>query len=482
MRKIAIAASLLLFTSLSPAFAATTQADADKIKADLKAQYGAVADLMTVAPEGDGYHIKLDLSSFFDKVKNSNGQASMTPIEFSLQPDGKGNWKGTHDGPFELNVNMPGTLNLVEKFESLKWAGLFDTASGILANSQAEAKNGIVKEDFTDPKSGNKVGVDATIASIGQTLTATPSPGGGVDAVFSEPLGAIQMSENFTDPNGQPVTLKFNVADGQFDGKFSGLRASPFLGLWRFAAAHPDKASMAKDQAELKTILSSAIPVWNAVSTSGSFGKTEVLTPLGSFTMDKIGFSLAMNGLVKDGKLEEGFSAEGLAPPPGVVPPWASSLVPKKFNIGYGFSGFDLESPAKEFISAADFSQDKPISDAENQKLAALALPAGSVKVSLSKSAISSDTYTLTAEGEMTAGPVVPPSGHGSVSIKGLDDVMRAVQAAPPEANLKDVVSVIILAKGLAKPGADGTLVWDIDATPDGKVLINGTDVKSIGK
>jgi hypothetical protein len=44
------------------------------------------------------------------------------------------------------------------------------------------------------------------------------------------------------------------------------------------------------------------------------------------------------------------------------------------------------------------------------------------------------------------------------------------------------MVNVIIVAKGLAKAGADGALVWDIEATPDGKILINGTDVKSIGK
>jgi len=36
------------------------------------------------------------------------------------------------------------------------------------------------------------------------------------------------------------------------------------------------------------------------------------------------------------------------------------------------------------------------------------------------------------------------------------------------------------VAKGLAKPDADGALGWDIAATPDGKITVNGTDMSQL--
>ena len=41
--------------------------------------------------------------------------------------------------------------------------------------------------------------------------------------------------------------------------------------------------------------------------------------------------------------------------------------------------------------------------------------------------------YDLDFEGRMTAGPVGVPLGAATIRAKGLDDVMKALQAAPPE-------------------------------------------------
>ena len=41
---------------------------------------------------------------------------------------------------------------------------------------------------------------------------------------------------------------------------------------------------------------------------------------------------------------------------------------------------------------------------------------------------------------------------------------------------------MIIAAKGMAKAQPDGSLAWDVEATPDGKVLVNGVDISALGK
>ena len=40
---------------------------------------------------------------------------------------------------------------------------------------------------------------------------------------------------------------------------------------------------------------------------------------------------------------------------------------------------------------------------------------------------------------------------------------------------------VVMMAKGMAKADADGTLNWKIESTPDGGVLVNGVDLMKMG-
>ena len=59
---------------------------------------------------------------------------------------------------------------------------------------------------------------------------------------------------------------------------------------------------------------------------------------------------------------------------------------------------------------------------------------------------------------------------------------MKVIQASPPEAGLQGGAAMIIAAKGLGKAGSDGALTYDVEATPDGKVMVNGTDMSKFGQ
>ena len=81
----------------------------------------------------------------------------------------------------------------------------------------------------------------------------------------------------------------------------------------------------------------------------------------------------------------------------------------------------------------------------------------------------------------MVAGPNSPaPTGKATITLAGIDKLQAALGNAPDTMKAQAMMGVG-MAQGLAKTDADGKLVWEIDATTPGSVLINGTDVTKMG-
>ncbi|MEO9168801.1 MAG: hypothetical protein ABI230_10395, partial [Aestuariivirga sp.] len=336
----------------------------------------------------------------------------------------------------------------------------------------------VVDEDFADAK-GVKINAHIAVDSVSHKSTIKLNPAGGSDMTGTATLGQLAMVEH-VDDGKHPVDVNVKSAGGQFDVALTGLKGKPLLELLKFAIAHPEPQPTAADQGELKSILTEALPLFQTIAEKGSFDKIEIATPLGPFGLDKMGFLLKANGLVKDGSLEEGFSVDGLTIPPGLAPIWAQGLVAKNSKLDFIVSGFDLATYAKGFLDAADFSKTPPVSKEVTDKLALALLPSGAATITIGPSSVSNSTYNLGYEGSFSAGPAAAPTGKAKITLSGLDDVMKIINAAPPEAGLQQEGAVMIMAKGLGKAAADGSISWDIEATPDGQVLVNGTDVKKL--
>jgi hypothetical protein len=162
------------------------------------------------------------------------------------------------------------------------------------------------------------------------------------------------------------------------------------------------------------------------------------------------------------------------------VPPFAADLVPQSFAVDFKVSDFNLADPVRMLLDMIDLNEAKPTTPEENLKLLTALLPKGAVQISMGPSKVTSKVYDVDFEGSMTAGPVGVPLGAATIRAKGLDDVMKAVQAAPPEM-VGQAIPAIIAAKGMAKTEADGSLSWKIENTITGTVLVNGIDVSKMG-
>ena len=118
----------------------------------------------------------------------------------------------------------------------------------------------------------------------------------------------------------------------------------------------------------------------------------------------------------------------------------------------------------------------KPDAAFEGQMMAAL-LPKGTVTVTLNPGAVTGDGYALTYEGAMVAGPQMPmPTGTAKITLTGIDKLSAALAAAPDNMKAQAMMG-IGMAQGMAKPGPNGELVWEIDASKPGSLSVNGTQM-----
>lgn len=474
-------AVLLCAGSSANALAAATPEGAARITAALQAYVGAEPGVVTVTPSGDTYDLRLDAGPLFAKIQEPGVQVTLTPLLMTLTDQGGGRWKVDQDQPLSFSFKVEGTVDMQVSLASLRGTGIFDESLGAFASTSSQISQLALLQAITE--SGATTRVAYTIGAIKSESTASAGANG-VDS---------RATYNFTDlketistpaaPDGSMPTLDLTVTSpsGVQDANVKGLRVKQVSELAAFLVANPSAEMIKANQAELKDKLRAAIPVWDTVDGTAVIDQLSVNSAIGRFGLSKADIYVSMNGVVDQGALREKFTLTGLQMPEGIVPAWASGLVPNDLTFDINVSGFNLAAPAKLLIDTMDLTQDPPSGPEFEQKMLSAFLPTLAVNVGLGPSELISAIYRLKAEGALTMGPGSAPLGQATIAMKGLDDVMAALQAAPPEMGMQQVAPVGIVAKGMAKQGADGELTWKIEMTPAGAILVNGTDVTAMG-
>ncbi len=470
----------LLISVSQPALAAATDDEAARLTEVFQSYLGTTEGVVDVEPDGDDYTVTIDAAPLFAKAATTGTTISLTPIELTLTDKGDGKWDVSQEGPLEFKVDSKDAVSANVKIESYDWEGVFDEKLGSFESATGEVKNASIVESVIDPTQG-KIDISATIKNMAIENTGSASANGGVDMSakytiegFSETI--ITAGDAAT--GKPPLNIVVTAATGLYDASAKGYKVKSILDLVAFFVAHQSKELIIKDQTALKAIMSAGLPLFDNINGTGTFNTVSVSTPIGPIGMETLTIGADVNGIVKDGKFRESIAITGLTVPPAVIPPWATQLVPKDVTFDIQGSGFDLATPADAVMAALDFSKDPPLPAGFENTLMPSLLPKGTVDVVLNPTSISNDIYSISAEGTMAAGPMNPiPSGKGTVKAKGLDELMKIIQAAPPEAGMQSGASIIIAAKGMGKAESDGSFSWNIESAGDGKVLVNGIDV-----
>lgn len=482
MKPTAAILSLFLLAGTSVhALAAATPEDAARVTAALQAYFGAEPGVVTVTPAGDSLALTIDLGPHIAKVKDHAVSASVTPIEMTLTDQGGGKWKVDQDQAFALKFNVEGAADISVNIGSIKGTGVYDEALGAFESSNTEIAQMALDETITDKGMTTKVAY--TIGAI-KVESQMAQGEGGADGTSKYTFTDLKETINVpAAPDGSSPPLDFTLSSpsGYQDVVMKGLRSKAVTELVAWFVANPSEELIKSKQAELKNKLRAALPLWTNMSGTASLDTLSVNTMLGQFGFDKADVYVTMNGILDEGYLQEKISLSGLQVPQGIVPPWATSLVPSHLTFDFNFSGFNLAQPARMIIDTLDLGKDPPLPEGFEQQLMGAFMPTMAVKIGLGPSEVVGPIYHLKAEGAMNAGPMSMPSGQATIMLKGIDELMAALQAAPPEMGMQQAAPVGIMAKGMAKTEADGFLSWKIESTPEGGVLINGTDVSKIG-
>ncbi|MBL4926834.1 hypothetical protein [Fuscibacter oryzae] len=464
------------------ALAQATPEGAAELTATLQTYLGATAGVVSVAPEGDAYGVKIDFTPLLAKLPAEAGEATVTPITFQLTDNGDDTWAYAQDQSFALTVKAPGKADISLNIANLEGTGTFDEALQSFSTSSTTITDLQMKELVTDP-AGTTTDVQYSVASTQYDSTAVAGANGGVDSTMT--YSATGFAETFTIPGGEgipPTVIGVKANDYTGNGVVQGLRPDAVYKLVAFFVANPEAAAIAAKQGDLKTIVTEGLPIFNHLTANAAMGGVSVETPMGPLSIATAKVDVEANGIVETGLVREAIAISGLTLPPGLVPEWATTLVPSDVTLDFGLSRFNLDAPVRLFLQAADLTKEPPVGPEVEQQLLAALLPEGVVDLTIAPGTTTAPDYTLGYTGTLSFGPqTTVPVGKATVSLTGMDKVTATVQAAPPEIN-QQFAPFLAMATGMAKPGDGGALIWELETTAAGGMLINGTDLSGMAQ
>jgi hypothetical protein len=460
--------------------AAATAEEAQRLTEVFQTYLGKEPGVVLVTPSGEAYDVKIDPAPLIAKIKQPNFSAEITPFVMKLTDQGGGMWLVTQDSPLSFSAKMPGQLEMTVKAGAMKGRAVFDQNVSAFTSSTYDIADFSVAETITTPETTMHIAYD--IKAMHYETASTPAGADTLDSTFHWAMSGLTETVKVPtpQPGSTPMDLTLTAETGTQDGTIKGMKARAIYRLIAWFVAHPSEVAIKANQIELKSLISAGLPLFENVTAKGALQNLLVNTPVGPVGITNLGFDVGVNGVVADGMVHEGFRVEGVSLPPGLVPPFAADLVPQSFAFDFKVSDFNLADPAGMLLDMIDLNVARPTTPEENLKLLTALLPKGAVQLSMGPSKVTSKLYDVDFEGSMTAGPVGVPLGAATVRAKGLDDVMKALQAAPPEM-VGQAIPAIIAAKGMAKTEADGSLSWKIENTISGTVLVNGIDISKMG-
>lgn len=436
---------------------------------------------LTVTPEGESYRVTSDLqrlasglASFGFTVEPSVSVTMLTPL-----PDGT--WKVTAQNAPPLVMHTP-QQTLTFKTGSSAFDGIYDPkiygflhstttyggydyAQTSPALTQSRHIDKLVFDLKGTPDSKGSVAVAGRYVGTGETSTIVIKvPGTAADPDVVDPT--VPRTPAAETP------IAYTSPGSTIDIGLGALRTKDLLDIWAFLVAHHDKASLTASQDEFKTRLRAILMPFDGLTENVAFDAFKVTTPLGPFSAKSMSGGIDAKGLTGTGTVSSRFAADGLTVPLDQLPPWSRDLVPSAISLDIGVDGFHASKAAAEAIRDFDLKAEPALTPEQGNAIGHLLWP-GTGTVKMAPSRLTSKMLDLKMEGEASIGLV--PTGHLTVTGTGLDKAISTIQAASAaDPAAAQVLSSLVLAKNLAKPNADGSLTWLIEAKGDGPVTVNG--------
>ncbi len=296
-----------------------------------------------------------------------------------------------------------------------------------------------------------------------------------------EPIGEmtfmLDVSPKGVDPKtgdlAKSARYSANALKAEATLSLSDFQPAPLLDAWRFAAAHPTRADMARDWPRLKTVLAALVSDPLTLDEKISSQKIDVQTEAGSIAIENAAVGIGAFNLASGAGFSESFAATSLKLPEGLVPQAYAPLTPTAFDFAFKASGFDVAGALQEWMADAKLDGVGPVLSADDNKKVSMKLWAfRPVVVEIAPSHFSAPSLDLTMEGKFVIDKG-QPTGSLTLKAKKFDEAADAFQAAAPD-TAQQYTPMFAMAKGLGKAQPDGTLVWVYTLGADKVMKVNG--------
>ncbi|AMY00247.1 hypothetical protein AB0V79_09750 [Mesorhizobium ciceri] len=471
---------VFLLALSAPALSQTVDSQgAKQLSDDLSRYVGKQAidkGILKVSLEGGAYKILFDFKALAASFPDQKLlKFDFAPYALMLKPRSDGSWDVSMDfsqsASFEFN-GPEGLQSTQFSIKDGKGSGVYDP--NLAAFTSGTSSMAGMTMASKDAKQHMEASTGAGIATVAATKSAT----GGVDFTTSQKVSSFVEAINFDDPESGlkfPVTVRSPELSVEASGK--GVQTKPLLDLLAFAVANEDEATLKANQAQLKSLLFAALPLWQRIDGTYGFKDFVVESPVGNFGATQLSTVFGSDGVAQNGTITYGIKASGLTVPTQLLPSWSVGLLPTDVDLNFGGANIDLDSMAKKAIEAFDLNKNPPLSAEFGQQLKADFM-AKSPKVVLGHSTVKNKDTEIVLEGEMTF-PGEKPEGSVTVDVAGFDKLVEGLQeAAKSEPEVAQYVPVALMAKGFGKTLPDGRLEWIVNAKADGSVTVNGVMLK----
>jgi hypothetical protein len=459
----------------APAFGQAVDAQGAKQLSDELSRYvGKQAlneGILKISAEEGAYKITFDVKALVAKMpKQDLKRFDFPPVTLRVKPRSDGGWDVASDFSTtgSIEVNGPNGLNTGQiVVKDGKFTGVYDPELAAFTSGTSSIAGMTMTSRQVSQLTDLSVGLGSS------KFDASKSANGGVDLNFTQAMADFVETVKIDDRSIAALRapeLAVNVTA-------KAIQTKPLLDLLAFAVAHEDEARLKADQAEFKTLLLGALPLWERIDGTYAFKNLAIETYAGNFGAAQLNTVVGMDGISKDGKISYAFKVSGLTIPQQMLPSWTVALLPTDLDLNFGGANIDLDSMARKTIDTLDFSKDPPLPPDFGDEISANFL-AKIPKFVLGHSTVKNGDIEVAMEGEMTF-PGKKPDASVTVNVTGYDKIVETLQAAAksdPEASQAFTGALAI--KGFAKTLPDGRIEWVINARHDGSVTVNGAMLK----
>ncbi|TGS17216.1 hypothetical protein EN852_008495 [Mesorhizobium sp. M2E.F.Ca.ET.209.01.1.1] len=464
----------------APAFAQTVDSQgAKQLSDDLARYFGKQAfdkGVLKVSVEGDAYKIALDIKALVNAVPEQKLlKFDMAPYALMVKPRSDGSWDVSSNfsqgASFEFD-GPEGRQSMEFTIKDGKLTSVYDPALAAFTNATSSLAG------MTMTSRDAKQQAEASTGAGTATVVATKSANGGVDFTATQKVSDFVETIKVNDPDSGmnfPLTLKTPELSVDATGK--GVRTKPLLDLLAFAVANEDEAKLKANQAELKSLMLAALPIWQRVDGNYGFKDFIVESPVGEFGAKQFSTAFGMDGVSQNGKVDYTIKATGLTIPHQTLPEWTVPLLPTDIDLNFGGANIDLDTMAKKAIEAFDLNKEPPLSDEFGKALVA-DFKAKNPKVVIGHSTVKNGDIEVALEGEMTF-PGEKPDATVTIDVAGYDKIVHALkEGAKSDEQMAQAFPFALAVKGFGKTLPDGRLEWVINTKADGSVAVNGAMLK----